>query len=108
MVVEAIAGLAIVALLSLMFAQAVGRHHRALDRLQASEQSLHLAQQTLAALQLGASAPTPPGGARIHVRRLATTAPADLAWARVEVVDGARITELSGLVKSSALPGAQK
>ena len=111
--IDAIMALAVVLMLATMFSVAVSRQRRGSERLADSRAAIRLAEETLTAMQTGATLPAAPDGTKVQVR--AATAPAGLnvpsgaTWVDVIVTYGnGRSSSLAGLVRADSAKGAMK
>ena len=101
---DAVTALAIVLILLSVLAVAISRQQRGSQRLADTRAAVRLAEDTITAMQHGATRPTPPEGTKVTVRPAATQpgmpAPNGCAWVDVEVTYATgRTTRLSGLVR---------
>src|SRR2546430_6567698 len=97
LIAEAIAALALLALVMVMFAIAMGRQQKVLNRGADSRAALRLAEQLLTAMQTSATPPAADAGNTIRITKLAT--PADsptFAWVNVQITVNGRSAELIG------------
>jgi type II secretory pathway pseudopilin PulG len=109
---DAIMALAIVAILLTVLAVAVARQRRGSERLADSRAAVRLAEETITAMQTGATLPQAPDGMTVHVRPLQTEhglrVPGGCAWVDVQVSYNGRSSSLSGLVRADAAKEAIK
>ncbi len=103
-VAETIAAIGLMALIAVLLAVAVGRHHRGADRLAGSRAAVNLAEDGLTALQAAQPLPQVPAGATIDVQKLDHPSNVEGAvWASVQTKINGRTATLTGLVRASAL-----
>ena len=110
---DAIIALAVVLMLLAVLTIAASRQRRGSDRLADSRAAIRLAEETITALQTGATPPTAPGGMAVQVRATppaqpALEAPPGSTWVDVLVSYNGRSSTLSGLVRADAAKGAIK
>jgi type II secretory pathway pseudopilin PulG len=110
---DAIIALAIVLMLLAVLTIAASRQRRGSDRLADSRAAIRLAEETITALQTGATPPTAPGGMTVQIRATppaqpALEAPSGSTWVDVLVSYNGRSSTLSGLVRADAAKGAIK
>ena len=101
---DAVTALAIVLILLSVLAVAISRQQRGSQRLADTRAAVRLAEDTITAMQHGATRPTPPEGTKIIVRpgtaQPGILAPNGCTWVEVEVTYATgRTTRLSGLVR---------
>jgi hypothetical protein len=98
---EAIIGLALLAMIMILLAVALGREQKVMNRLADSRAALRLAEETLTALQSKTAAP------QAGVRVMKLDAPCDApgcSWAKVQATVNGRSATLIGVVPSASLP----
>ena len=110
---DAIVALGIVLMLLAMLSVAVSRQRRGGERLADSRAAVRLAEETLTALQTGATPPAAPQGMAIQVRATPAQtppleAPSGATWVDVLVSYNGRSSTLSGIVRADAAKGAIK
>ena len=103
---DAVMALAIVLILLMVLTVSVDRQRRGSGRLADSRAAIRLAEETLTALQTGATPPAAPQGMNVTVRptppQPGVQAPAGSAWVDVRVTYGnGRSSTLSGLVRAA-------
>jgi type II secretory pathway pseudopilin PulG len=110
---DAIIALAIVLMLLAVLSVSASRQRRGSERLADSRAAIRLAEETITALQTGATPPRAPQGMTVQVR--ATPAqqppletPNGSTWVDVLVSYNGRSSSLSGLVRADAAKGAIK
>jgi len=113
---DAIIALAIVLMLLAVLSVAASRQRRGSERLADSRAAIRVAEETITALQTGATPPAAPQGMTVQVRatppaqpaQLALEAPSGSKWVDVLVSYNGRSSTLSGLVRADAAKGAIK
>lgn len=110
---DAIIALAIVLLLLSLLSVSVARQRRGSERLADSRAAIRLAEETVTALQTGATPPPPPQGITVQVKpteaKPQLEAPAGSTWVEVVVSYGTgRSSSLCGIVRADAAKGAMK
>jgi type II secretory pathway pseudopilin PulG len=113
---DAIIALAIVLMLLAVLSIAASRQRRGSERLADSRAAIRVAEETISALQTGATPPAAPKGMTVQVRATSPAQPAQPAleapsgstWVEVLVSYNGRSSTLSGLVRADAAKGAIK
>jgi type II secretory pathway pseudopilin PulG len=109
-IAETITAIGLIALIGVLLAVAVGRHHRGSDRLAESRAAVNLAEDALTALQAGQAIGQSAPGISVKVEKLDTPASVPgMVWATVQTQVNGRGATITGLVRADALrEGAQK
>jgi type II secretory pathway pseudopilin PulG len=110
---DAVIALGIVLILLTVLSVSVGRQRRGSERLADSRAAIRLAEETITALQTGATPPAAPQGMTVAVRPAQAQGdlqpPAGSTWVDVVVsYNNGRSSSLSGLVRAEAAKGAIK
>jgi hypothetical protein len=100
---ETVAAMLLMSFTAGILAVAVNRQQTGLMRLENSRAAARLAESALFSLQSGHSPSKSPDG-RIEVRRLAASAPPNLAWIEVTAIVAGRSSELIGLAPIGGQP----
>ena len=109
--IDVIAGLLILVVLTATLATSLARQDRAAQKLADSRAATRLAEQPLPALQTGRAPPTPEEGTAIDIVPLEpgdAAPPAGRAWVRVTVTRNGRSSSLIGLTRADAAGGGAK